>query len=161
MLKALLVLVVILQSQLALGQSDSANTKSAGFEGAHAAFVSAFVLNSVRLNIDASVLRGGNSLLGLRGMFSTDAIEFSHSSRPRRFAYGALAFLGIRSSKTQFDLAVGPVYVLRTRYQEWHGWHTYVSGDLRVPLYDEYLSLLLHASTQSGGVGIAVGWMRR
>lgn len=124
---ALLVLIVTFLAQACFGQHDSIVSKPAGFEGAHIAIASAFVLNSARLNIDFSLVRGSRSLFGLRGMLSADEITFSHSSPPRNYVYGAQAFLGIRASKTQFDLAFGPIYLMETRYHTRSGWTTYLA----------------------------------
>ena len=154
-----LILGVLLGPLSADAQRDSTFDERAGFEGAHAAFATAFFTNSARFNLDISFTRADGSFLGLRGMLATDDAAHVHSTPPRQYAFGALALLGIRTMNTQFDLAVGPARFLESRKYR-ADWRLYLSGDLRVPIYREYLFFLAHASFETVGIGASIGYMR-
>jgi hypothetical protein len=145
----------------ALAQSDtSARPISAGFEGAHIAVSSALIMNASRLNVDVSLTRWRGDVLGVRAMLAADNLSYTHSIPPTQYAAGLLALLGIRTERTQFDIAVGvPYFTSHRSYNP--GWKFYASGDLRVPIISEYVSLLVHASTVTAGVGVSFGYMRQ
>jgi hypothetical protein len=156
---AIMSLLIICDSSSA--QSDaSARTISPRFEGAHIALTSIFFMNSARLNLDVSLTRWNGDVVGFRGMLATDGTAFTHSTYPTQYAAGLLALLGIRTERTQFDICVGPAFFTAHRSYE-PGWKFYASGDLRVPAIEEYVSLLMHVSTATVGVGLSIGYMRQ
>ena len=159
MRKAILVLILILQSQLALGQSDSVSSKSAGFEGAHLDLTTLLVVHAVRLNVDVSVLRYGSAVLGLRPTVMTDSWTFGHSVRATDYAAGLLVLFAGRRERSHLDLAVGPAYFF-SGSQTLPKWRLYASGDFRIPIYENYAGAIIHLSTESFGFGVSIGWTR-
>jgi hypothetical protein len=155
---AVLIALCLLQPEVLKAQRVVEH-HAAGLEGIHLDLASVFFYNSARLNIDVSFYRD-DDFIGLRTMLSADNLRHVHNSRPENNMIGLLALFAIRTSKSQLDLCAGPAYFSSSR--DYHpAWKFYGSADLRLPVYGEYVSLLLHGSTTTGGIGFALGYMRR
>jgi hypothetical protein len=157
---AMLTLVILLSSHWANAQ-DTSNPPHdhVGFEGVHADLTTILWAHSARAGLDWSLVRSGNFWLGVKPSFihAYGLGEDPAHSPSMRYGAAFLAIAARRSARSHLELSFGPYYFWRYGKENWR-WYT--GGDLRIPLADQYLGLLLHISNENLGLGFSIGYTR-
>jgi hypothetical protein len=159
----LLALLLLLSTRTADAQDFTLESRRTGIEAIRLDLSTAILYSAAELSLDLSAYRTKVFMFGARPIAMTHGWTLdllgSGDLEQAQYAAGILALYSHKEDDTRLDLTAGPVYFLRKRVDD-KGWRMHLAADYRIFFAQNSAAVLFHASTESGGIGISIGWAR-
>jgi hypothetical protein len=156
-------LVLSLAGVVSAQEDYTRESRRAGFEAIRLDLSTALVYSTAETSLDVSAYRTKVFMFGARVIGMTHGwtmdIMGSGEQEPAQYGAGLLALYSHKEDDTRLDLTAGPVYLVRDRTDP-KGWRLHFAADYRIFFERNIAAVLFHASTESAGVGISIGWAR-